>query len=130
MLFSGSHIRYRRNLRNYVLHLHTSIDCPKMSMLIQNDLKSYPCTDSVYKMFFTTSDILTNIFLINAGHFCTRLDMLIINKAEVFSKAQLKMVKLTSRMLAYVRQMQNISSVTNDWRLFVNTARNTFHHYH
>ncbi len=43
---------------------------------------------------------MTNIFLINDGHFCTMLDMLTINKAEVFINAQLKPVKLTSRMLS------------------------------
>ncbi len=40
--------------------------------------------NSVHERFLTTSDILTNIFLINAGHFCTRSEMLTINKAEVF----------------------------------------------
>ncbi len=74
------------------------------------------------KRFFTTSDIPTNIFLINAGYFCTTLDMLTINKPELFIKVQLKLVKLTSRMLPYIRQMLNISSLTDDRRLFMNTA--------
>ncbi len=61
--------------------------------------------NSVHERFFATSDILTNIFLINAGHFYITSDFLTMNKAEMFIKAQLKLVKMTSRMLPNVRQM-------------------------
>ncbi len=57
---------------------------------------------SIHEMFFATSDILTNIFLINAGHFYTKSDILIVNKAEMFIKAQLKLVKITSKMLSKI----------------------------
>ncbi len=60
---------------------------------------------SVHKTFFTTSDILTNIFLINAEHFCTTLGMLNIKKGKVLIKVQLKLVKMTSRMLSTIRKM-------------------------
>ncbi len=60
---------------------------------------------SVHKMFFATSEVLTNIFLIKAGHFYTTSDFLTMNKTEMFIKAKLKLVKITSRMLPNVRQM-------------------------
>ncbi len=41
---------------------------------------------SVHKMFFTTSDIFINVFLINARHFCTTLDMLTMNRLKCLSK--------------------------------------------
>ncbi len=59
---------------------------------------------SLHEKFFATSDMLTNIFLINTGHFYTMSDFLTMNKAEMFIKAQLKLVKMTSRMLPNVRK--------------------------
>ncbi len=46
-----------------------------------------------------------HFFLINAEHFYTMSDFLIMNKAEMYIKAQMKLVKMTSRMLPNVRQM-------------------------
>ncbi len=60
---------------------------------------------SVHETFFATSDISTNIFLIKAGHFYTTSDFLTMNKAEMFINAQVKLVKMTSRMLTNIRQM-------------------------
>ncbi len=49
-------------------------------------------------MIFTTLDILADGFLVKAGHFWTS-DMSKMSKAGMFIKAQLKTVKMTSRML-------------------------------
>ncbi len=56
---------------------------------------------NIFYSFFV--DILTNRFLINAGH-CRMSDMRPMSKAEVFIKAQLKPVK---RIIG--RKLLNIS---------------------
>ncbi len=48
----------------------------KYHLLIQSQQNKLHARTSVHKMFFTTSDILTNFFLINAEHFCTMSDKL------------------------------------------------------
>ncbi len=49
---------------------------------------------SVHKRFLTTSDILTNIFFNQHWtFFYTTYDFVTTNKAEMFTKAQLKLVK-------------------------------------
>ncbi len=54
-------------------------------MFSANIFQHYYILISVHKMFFTRTNILTNIFLINTGTFCTTLDMmLIMNKAKLF----------------------------------------------
>ncbi len=52
----------------------------------------------VNERFFTTLDILTNVFLNSARQFFTMVDILTMNKAQLFIKAQLKPVKITSRI--------------------------------
>ncbi len=44
------------------------------------------------------------------------LTMLTMNKVDMFIKAQMILVKISGRMLPNIRQMSNISSLTDDWR--------------
>ncbi len=57
----------------------------------------------------------STIFLINIECFSTMSIMLTMSKAEVFIKAQLKPA-------TNIRQVQNISSLTDDLPLFMNTV--------
>ncbi len=61
-----------------------------------------------------------NAFSNNAGHFFTPWNMLTINKAELFIKAQLKPVKMTKRMLP-----NKCNFFYHDQQLSVNTALTT-----
>ncbi len=66
--------------------------------------------NNVHKLFFRNIRHIDQPFLT-------------MNKAETFIKVHLKLVKMTSRILPDVRQMLNISSLIDDQRLFMNTAR-------
>ncbi len=84
-----THCENNRNLNKAGFHIivpFKNVSCDKRGMTSQTPSVMSQWVCHIYEKYFTTSNMLTNVFLINAKNVCTTLNMLIMSKGEVFIK--------------------------------------------